>query len=282
VNLSPEALLDLACRTAWGAADILLEHYAQPVEVRQKFDGPVTAADLASDRYILEQLQEHCGTEQFAYLSEETLGGCERFERPFVWVIDPLDGTRDFIDRTGEFAVHIALVKGSEPLLAAVAWPVRDRVYAARAGGGAFVLDRGGTRTPLRVSGRRELEHCRVIVSRTHRDWRLDALLARLPKAEQIVRGGLGCKLCSIAAGEAEVYIGLSGKSAPCEWDLAAPQIVLTDAGGAVSRFDGEPLVYNREDTHLWGGLIASNGFTHHRLCALLPVLLEQVERSQS
>lgn len=279
MDLSPESLLDLACRTAWGAADILLEHYKAPAEMREKVDGPLTTADLAADCYILEQLQHACGFEQFAYLSEETVGGDERFDRALVWVIDPLDGTRDFIDRTGEFAVHIALVKGGRPLLGAVAWPVRDRVYGARLGAGAFAEDRAGTRSPIRVSNRQALAESRLIVSRTHRDWRLDALLARLPKAEQIIRGGLGCKLCSIATGEADIYIGLSGSTAPKDWDLAAPEIVLSEAGGRVSRFDGESLVYNQADTNLWGGLIASNGITQPSLSTLLPELLAQVER---
>jgi 3'(2'), 5'-bisphosphate nucleotidase len=279
VDHSPEFLLDLACRTAWGAADVLLKHYQSPIEVHEKVDGPVTVADLNADRHILETLKADCGEETFAYLSEETLGGDERFARPLVWVIDPLDGTRDFIDRTGEFAVHIALVEAGQPILGAVAWPVRKLVYAARLGAGAFVEDSEGRRLPLHVSLIDTLEGCRTIVSRTHRDWRLDALLAKIPKASQIVRGGLGCKLCSIAAGEAEIYIGLSGKTAPQDWDLAAPQIVLSEAGGTVSRFDGERLSYNREDTNLWGGLIATNGITHNKWSALLPGVLAEVEK---
>ncbi len=280
VDRSLESLLDIARLTAWGAGDILMQHYKYPAEVREKFDGPVTTADTAADRYILEKLKSACGEEDFAYVSEETLGGNERFDRPLVWVIDPLDGTRDFIDRTGEFAVHIALVESGQVILGAVAWPTRDLVYSARVGTGAFVEDRLGNQTPLRVTDTANLEECRFIVSRTHRDWRLDALLARLPKKEQIVRGGLGCKLCSIAAGEAEIYIGLSGSTAPKEWDLAAPQIVLSEAGGTVSRFDGAALVYNKADMQLWGGLIASNGVTHDQWCTRLPELLAEVERS--
>ncbi|AGY57016.1 3'(2'),5'-bisphosphate nucleotidase CysQ family protein [Gloeobacter kilaueensis] len=277
---TPEYLLEIARQTAWGAADIVLDYYKQPIAIEEKLDGPVTTADIAADRFILEQLRSEFGTRQFAYLSEETIGGGERFDRPLVWVIDPIDGTRDFIDGTGEFAVHIALVEEGRPILGAVAWPVRECVYFARKGGGAFVEDRAGRRERIRVSEVTVPKECRIIVSRAHRDWRLDALLARLPKKEQIIHGGLGCKLCSIAAGEAEVYIGLSGKTAPRDWDLAAPQLVLEEAGGTVSRFDSEPLIYNRADMRLWGGLIASNGLTHARWCAQLPGLLEQVEQA--
>lgn len=279
VQRSPEYLLEVARRTAWGAADILLDYYRRPLKIRQKNGGPVTDADLAADRFILSELRSACGNEAFAYLSEETIGGLERFERPFLWVVDPLDGTRDFIDHTGEFAVHIALVESGRPVLAAVAWPVRERVYFARKGCGAYSENRAGVRERLQVSQISQLDQCRIIVSRVHRDWRLDALLARLPKRERIVHGGLGCKLCAIAAGEAEMYVGLSGRSAPCDWDLAAPQIVLTEAGGAMSRFDGGDLLYNQPDLHLWGGLIADNGVTHGSWCKLLPDVLSQVEQ---
>jgi len=169
-------------------------------------------------------------------------------------------------------------VHDGRPILGAVAWPTQGRVYGARTGAGAFYEERSGKRTPLKTTAVRTLADCRFIVSRTHRDARLDALLARLPKAEQIVRGGLGCKLCSIALGEAEVYIGLSGRTAPRDWDTAAPEIVLREAGGAVSRFDGTPILYNREDTYLWGGIVASNGPTHGEWSTVLPRVLAEVD----
>jgi len=270
---SLEEILAIARSIGWGASYLLRSYYHGGVknaelEIPDK-DGPVTAADIAVNHYVLDRLQANLGNQDFAYISEETYNSQAdgQLSQPWVWIIDPLDGTRDFIDKTGEYAIHIALVKDSRPVLAVVAWPEAEKLYYATVGGGTFVETRDGKVTPIRVSARDKLEDLTLVVSRTHRDRRFNQLLQQLPCQNQKYVGSVGCKIATIIEQQADVYISLSGKSAPKDWDLAAPELILTEAGGNFTHFDGTPLKYNQDDVNQWGGLLASNGHCHTALC---------------
>lgn len=259
---------------SWGAADILQAYYRGEVnqgnlDVQEdKKDGPVTAADLATNHYILEKLQHSFGTEQFGYLSEETYQGTEAIAKDWVWIIDPLDGTRDFIDKTGEYAVHIALAYQGRPVVAVVAVPESEKIYFAVIGQGTFVETKQGEVYPIHVSDRNTLEELYFVASRTHRDERFQKLIESLPFKGVNYVGSVGCKISTILEQRSDVYISLSGTSAPKDWDFAAPELILTEAGGKFTYFNGEPLQYNRGDVRQWGGIMASNGQCHEILCA--------------
>ena len=266
-------ILELARSIGWGASYLLRSYYHGEISdrnlnIQDKKDGPVTAADIAVNRYILDRLQTNLGEEDFGYISEETYNlQSKQLKQSYVWIIDPLDGTRDFIDKTGEYAIHIALVKDCRPILAVVAYPEAEKLYYATLGNGAFVETIDGQITPIKVSDRNLIENLTLVVSRTHRDERLNYLLQTLPcKARQYV-GSVGCKIATIVEQKADVYISLSGKSAPKDWDMAAPELILTEAGGQFTHFDGTPLKYNQGDVNQWGGLLASNGKCHLELC---------------
>ncbi|OLP20328.1 3'(2'),5'-bisphosphate nucleotidase CysQ [Leptolyngbya sp. 'hensonii'] len=283
-------MLTLARGIGWGAADVLMSYYQAgtatvPLEIHHQAEGPVTAADLAVNHYILEGLQQALRNQPFGYLSEETFkeqAPNDRLNHAWVWIIDPLDGTSDFIQRTGEFAIHIALAYQGRPVVAVVVWPVAGKLLYAKVGGGAFVEvsnGKGGYRNlPLKVSAHDRCEEFAVIVSRTHRDARFDALLSRLPFRDKQFIGSVGCKIAAIVEQRADVYISLSGKSAPKDWDMAAPELILTEAGGQFTYFDGKPLQYNREDVNQWGGLLASNGRCHAALCTRATQILADLD----
>lgn len=277
-----EEILAIARSVGWGASYLLRSYYQGEIkdgnlEIIAKSDGPVTAADIAVNHYILDRLRANLGTQEFAYISEETYKPQQdRLDQSWVWIIDPLDGTRDFIDKTGEYAIHIALVKDSRPVLAVVACPEAEKLYYATVGGGTFIETRDGKVMPIRVSGRDKIEDLTVVVSRTHRDQRFNHLLQQLPCQKQKHVGSVGCKIATIIEQQADIYISLSGKSAPKDWDLAAPELILTEAGGKFTRFDGTPLMYNQEDVNQWGGLLASNGMRHTDLCAAAARILAQ------
>jgi 3'(2'), 5'-bisphosphate nucleotidase len=284
-----EANVAIARSAAWGAANILRSYYrGNPnygdLKIKENQDGPVTAADIAANHYILEKLQTDLGTEDFGYLSEETykaLSGSSRESlrhQPWVWIIDPLDGTRDFIDKTGEYAVHIALVHEGRPVLAVVAWPEAEKLYYATLGGGTFVETPEGVATPVRVSKRNAINDLSLVASRTHRDERFNQLLRQLPFKEKHYVGSVGCKIATIIEQQADVYISLSGKSAPKDWDMAAPELILSEAGGQFTHFDGTPLMYNQGDVNQWGGLMASNGPCHNALCHKASEILAQID----
>jgi 3'(2'), 5'-bisphosphate nucleotidase len=268
-----EEILAIARSVGWGASYLLRSYYHgtldQNLEVQYKQNEPVTIADVAVSKYILEGLQAALGNEDFDYISEETYKSeqAEDLNKEWVWIIDPLDGTRDFIEKTGEYAVHIALVKQNRPILAVVAVPEAEKLYSAIKGGGTFVETRDGETKPIQVSARNSIQDFTVVASRNHRNESLDYLLQKLSFGSEKSVGSIGCKIAAIIEQQADVYISLSGKSAPKDWDLAAPELILTEAGGNFTHFDGTPLQYNTGDINQWGGLMASNGNIHDQLC---------------
>lgn len=275
-------ILNLTRAVAWGASDILREYYRGAVIENQPEgkDGPVTAADLACNHYILENLQKALDSQEFGYLSEETYKKGEIFTEPYVWIIDPLDGTRDFLDKTGEYAIHIALTTKGRPILAVVAIPEAEKVYYAVENQGTFVETRDGTTNKITVSDRQSLDSLYLVVSRTHRDERFQKLIDQLPLGGCNYVGSVGKKIATILEQESDVYISLSGKSAPKDWDFAAPELILTEAGGKVSHFDGSPLTYNKGDANQWGGIMASNGYPHQELCTQATRILALIDSS--
>jgi 3'(2'), 5'-bisphosphate nucleotidase len=274
-----ERLLELSRSVGWGSADILRSYYrgAYDLEIQKAHSDPVTAADLAVNDYILERLQGELGHEQFGYLSEETYQpGVTPYPQPYVWIIDPLDGTRDFIQKTGEYAVHIALTQAGRPILSVVVWPETETLYYATLGGGAFAESRGGEVRKLSVVNALSFEEMRLVISRSHRDRRFDDLLTRLPQKQQTFVGSVGCKIATILEHRAEFYLSLTTKSAPKDWDLAAPELILTEAGGQFTHFDLTPIEYNQTDVAQWGGFLASNGQGHADLCQMVTMILAE------
>lgn len=276
-----QELLAIARSVGWGAADILRSFQDADLGVQHSEDGPVTLADEAANRYILDNLQAACGFAEFGYLSEETYKiqpASDRRSKPYVWIIDPLDGTKDFIQRNGEYALHIALVQNGRPILAVVACPAVERLYFAALNGGCFAESPQQEATPVRVSPRDRLPDLTLVASRSHRDRRFEQLLQQFPVQKQRAVGSLGGKIAAIVQQEADVYLALSGKSAAKDWDLAAPELILTEAGGKLTRFDGSLLQYNGEDVIQWGGLLASNGVCHAQLCQAAARILAELE----
>ncbi|NJM72965.1 MAG: 3'(2'),5'-bisphosphate nucleotidase CysQ [Scytonema sp. RU_4_4] len=276
-----EKILELARSVGWGATDILKSYYHQTsndnLDVQYKQNEPVTIADVNVNHYILENLQAALGDKDFAYISEETYE-VQQTQQEWVWIIDPLDGTRDFVEKTGEYAIHIALVQETRPVLAVVAVPEAEKLYYAIKEGGTFVETRDGKRTQLQVSSRERIEDLTVVVSRSHRNERLNYLLQHLPCQNQKAVGSVGGKIAAIVEQRADIYISLSGKSAPKDWDIAAPELILTEAGGQFTHFDGTPLQYNTGDVNQWGGIVASNGQYHELLCQEAEIILAQFE----
>ncbi|WP_017655014.1 3'(2'),5'-bisphosphate nucleotidase CysQ family protein [Fortiea contorta] len=282
-------ILAIARHVGWGAADILQSYYHGTakdlnLEIAYKQNEPVTIADITASQYILEHLQAALGNEDFAYISEETYTSPLNQENSsqWVWMIDPLDGTRGFIEKTADYAVHIALVKETRPILAVVVIPEAEKLYFAIKGQGTFVETRDH-RQPQQLSftpDTRQIEDFTAVVSRSHRNQKLEYLLQNLPFANHKAVGSVGCKIATIIEQQADVYISIAGKSAPKDWDIAAPELILTEAGGKFTHFDNTPLQYNTDDINQWGGLLASNGQHHEILCRQATMILQQWDNS--
>ena len=246
-----EAVIAIACR----AAGEILDVYASEFAITRKDDrSPLTAADLASHRCIVEGLRAL--TPDIPVLSEESrdIDIARRREWTTLWLVDPLDGTREFIKRNGEFTVNIALIKDGVATFGVIQQPVTGVLWHGALGGGAFRRERSeeSEEIPIRVRTPATMP-LRVAASRSHRDERTQALLDALPDS-QAVACGSSLKFCRIAEGGIDLYPRFGPTS---EWDTAAGQAILEAAGGAVLDPRGRPLRYNQRDTLLNGDFLA-------------------------
>ena len=239
--------IDQLIRIARAAGQAILEVYNRGFEVRNKDDNsPLTEADLASHQVIIAGLEEL--TPQIPVLSEESASVSYETRRNWerYWLVDPLDGTREFIKRNGEFTVNIAMVEAGRPVLGVVHVPVSGAVYAGDVAHGAFLEDAAGRRQPLRVATRRATP-LRVAGSRSHAGDSLRAFLGRVGEHE-LKSMGSSLKLCLVAEGKADIYPRLGPTS---EWDTAAAQAVVEAAGGSVTDTALRPLRYNQKESLL-------------------------------
>jgi 3'(2'), 5'-bisphosphate nucleotidase len=230
------------------AGRAILEVYATGHEVEYKADdSPITRADRAAHDVLIAGLRRM--TPEIPVLSEESTDGhapAVRHGWSEFWLIDPLDGTKEFISRNGEFTVNVALIRGHRAVLGVVAAPVLDVVYYGADGCGARVARDAHADTPIHVR-RPPATPLVVVGSRSHRGDSLDGVLARLGPHEMRPMGS-SLKFCLVAEGAADFYPRLGPT---CEWDTAAAQAVVEAAGGAVTTLAGEPLRYNERDTLL-------------------------------
>ena len=251
-----------------GAA--ILRHYARGADVHVEIkpdQSPVTEADLEANAAIVGLLRATFPDD--GILSEELPDSDERFGKRRVWIIDPLDGTRDFVARTDQFCVHVGLAVDGVAVVGAVFQPVAGRLYSARVGGGARVDDDDGKPPALlRASRVADFAEMRAGVSRLNATGRLGACLAATGLGRRAVPMGASVKYNAIARGELDLVINLSGGE--MEWDTCAPEVVIHEAGGQFTDGDGRPFRYNQRDTAHRRGSLASNGVIHGALLAEL------------
>jgi 3'(2'), 5'-bisphosphate nucleotidase len=242
------ALLPIVARA--GAA--IMQVYGRGFTVQRKEDNsPLTLADLESQRVIIEGLSQV--TPGIPILSEESAQAPwdQRKTWRELWVVDPLDGTREFVKRNGEFTVNIALVRDHEPVLGLVAAPALGLLYWGASGAGAFSQHRDAAELPIQVSP--PASPLRVVGSRSHASPATAAYLARLgPHAMTGI--GSSLKFCLVAEGKADLYPRFGPTS---EWDTAAGQALLEAAGGQVTRLDGHRLRYNCRESVINGDFLA-------------------------
>jgi 3'(2'), 5'-bisphosphate nucleotidase len=234
------------------ASTAIMQIYDGAFAVQRKDDNsPLTLADLESQRVIIEGLKRL--TPEIPILSEESAAApwAERQTWRELWVVDPLDGTREFVKRNGEFTINIALVLQHEPVLGVVCAPAQNVTYWGIAGDGAFTRARDGeTRAIHTAPPQRPV---RVLGSRSHASSQTAAYLARL--GPHLVSGvGSSLKFCLLAEGKADLYVRFGATS---EWDTAAGQAVLEAAGGHVTRMDGHRMRYNCRESLINGDFVA-------------------------
>lgn len=254
---SPEQLLEPVAAIAADAGRAILEVYDRAFEVRHKADrSPLTEADLASHRVIRDALARL--TPDIPLLSEESaeIGFDIRSRWPEYWLVDPLDGTKEFVNRNGEFTVNIALIRGHDPVLGVVHVPVSGVTYTGVVGGvvggavGSGATRRSAGGVPIHVPIHVRIpcaDPVRVVGSRSHANPALARYLEPLGDYE-LVSMGSSLKFCLLAEGEADFYPRLGPTS---EWDTAAAHAVVLAAGGRIVTLEGHPLQYNLKESFL-------------------------------
>lgn len=243
-------LIDDIIELAIVAGHRILEIYNTDFGVEQKSDNtPLTAADMAAHHIIIEGLGQL--TPDIPVLSEESaiIPFEKRSQWQRYWLVDPLDGTREFVKRNGEFTVNIALIDNHESVLGVVYAPVTGATYYAARGMGAFKKTRGGMSNngnkTIAIHTRRKTANNTVIAgSRSHRGSSLEAFLQKVGNHE-VISMGSSLKSCLVAEGHADIYPRLGPTS---EWDTAAAQCIVEEAGGRITKTDMQPLRYNTKD----------------------------------
>ena len=245
---APSAFALALAEIAWRAGEILIAHYETGFEVRRKEDhSPVTAADEEAEAYILARLKTLASEVPVIAEEEAAAGRLQTIGRRF-FLVDPLDGTKEFINRNGEFTVNIAEVVDGKPLTGVVYAPAKGRLFVGEASRGAFEID---TRPhllpdfaglqPIRARPA-PTDGLVAVASRSHRDSKTEEYLAHYP-VKEFVTAGSSLKFCLVAAGEADIY---PRHGNTMEWDTAAGHAVLAAAGGSVTQVDGAPFLYGK------------------------------------
>jgi 3'(2'), 5'-bisphosphate nucleotidase len=248
---------DLAVR----AGAILLKHYGQKTSVAWKGkNDPVTAADLEASRFIVDELRALFPAD--GILCEEEQDDLLRLSSPRVWVIDPMDGTKEFIARRGEFVVMIGLAIDGEARLGVVYQPTEDKLYSGAMGYGAF-LSHNGLRTQLRVSAEGDPTRATIALSRSHLSGNTEAIRKHLGIHRSIQTGSIGIKVGLVCEAVADVYVQGRGTSL---WDTCGPEAIIHAAGGRMTDAAGQPFRYNVEDVRNLRGVVATNGVLHDRV----------------
>jgi len=262
--------LDVLVPAVRDASRLVLEVYSTEFAVDLKDAGePVTLADRRANDLLCHRISEafpHDGivAEESVPRDPDTFARIVR--NPRLWLIDPLDGTKEFIARNGEFAIMVGLAIGGRPVLGVVATPSNGDVWIGVPGERTVRLSADGSLSECQVSQVASLAQATVVVSRSHRSRSLLDRIERLDVAHSLACGSVGIKASRIASKQADLYVYLHAPGGAKLWDGCAPEALVLGAGGRVTTVSGEPIDYASGQLELTGGLLASNGYLHPAL----------------
>jgi 3'(2'), 5'-bisphosphate nucleotidase len=213
----------------------------------------VTNADFLSEKIILKGLKKY----NHVILSEETKDDLSRLKKEKIWIIDPLDGTNDFVNKTGEFSIMVGLVEKGKSILGVVYQPVKNKLYFAEKGKGSFLKEKSLPLKKLKVSDILDISKARFVFSRSHLEGKEKNFIKENHISNILFIGSAGLKMGLIAEGKADIYLSFSSRT--CQWDTCAPEIILKEAGGELTDIEGEEFIYNRRELRNLNGILATN-----------------------
>lgn len=241
-----EKELEISKMAAIKAGEAIMEIYNDTEDMQIEYkDGnmPLTAADKAANRVIVGLLKENFPS--YAILSEEEKDNLERLKNDLCFVVDPLDGTKEFIKRNGQFTVNIALTYKHISVMGVIYVPATEELYYAAQGQGSYKKRQDGNVEKLHVSDNIDTLTLKVVASNSHGCTEMDELLDKY-KLTNMVKVGSSLKGCMVASGQADIYYRFNPTM---EWDTAAMQCIAEEAGAIFKQMDGSPMTYNREDS---------------------------------
>ena len=261
---------------SWEAAEILL-NYAEIIKFsnnktkiikNNNSQDPVTLADLKVNELVINRIKEKYKGIDWEILSEENVKisslTCNS-DADWIWILDPLDGTKDFIQGTCNYAMHLALNYKKKPYLGIVLIPEKEELWISN-GEKVWCENKDGSKALPKISKNKSLKDMVLVSSKNHGNESLKNLIFKINFKKVIVMGSIGCKIASIARGESDIYICLSlpGGTSPKDWDFAAPEAILRAAGGKITNLDNENLIYGNTNFEQGGIIVASNDENLH------------------
>ena len=235
-------------------------------------NDPVTIADVKVNEMVIKRINEKYRDIDWEILSEENVkkeSGNFTQKSDWAWVFDPLDGTKDFIQGTSNYAMHLSLNYKQKPYLGVVLIPEKDELWISDSEK-VWCEKSDGTRTASNLSKKKELKDMILVTSKNHKNSNLSELIEKISFKKVSIMGSIGCKIASILRGESDIYICLSlpGKSCPKDWDFSAPEAILKSAGGAITDINNKELIYGKSHFQQGGIIVASNNFINHgKIC---------------
>ena len=272
--------IEVASKLARAAGEVLLQHYHSPFLVEQKINAldeleEVTAADREANELIVSRLLREFPED--GILAEESSDSERRLDKERVWLIDPMDGTKNFIARDGDFAVQIGLAVDGASVAGVVYQPVRDVLYRATHQQGSWIETADRPAARMLVSNRTEPGEMVLASSRSHRSSRMERVVGAFGFKDEMRRGSVGVKIGLIAEQLADLYLHLSPSTK--QWDTCAPEIILVEAGGRLTDLFGKPIRYNGVRIDNRNGIVATNAAAHEMVIENLAPLLKEFGR---
>ena len=291
INVDIHNLIDDLRIFSWEAADILIYYskMLKDADLKKKIisnndiNDPVTLADLKVNEVIIQRIKENYKTINWEILSEENVKTDHNsFDKnaEWIWVLDPLDGTKDFIQGTGNYAMHLALQYHNLPVIGVVLIPEKNELWITDSAN-VWCERRDGSRVEKNISPKKSLKGMTLVTSKNHKNYILEELIHKISFKKVINMGSIGCKIASIIRGESDIYISLSlpGKSSPKDWDFAAPASLLKAFGGAITNLNNQELSYNKANYEQSGIIVATNNREfHEKICSELRSIIQKYD----
>ena len=276
---------------SWEASELLL-YYSQILKdsnnksnllINDNIEDPSTLADLEVNKIIVQRINEKYKDIDWEILSEENVKiyyENHSWNSDWVWVLDPLDGTKDFIQGTNNYAMHLGLNYKKKPYLGVVLIPERGELWISN-GDKTWVEKRDGKLIKTIIKEEKNLREMTIVTSKNHRNKNLKNLIEKVGFKKVKIMGSVGCKIASILRGESDIYmcLNLPGKSSPKDWDFSAPEAILKTAGGAITNIDNEILSYGKSNFQIGGIIVATNNiFAHQKVCSEIKEIIKKYD----